>query len=138
MLNGSYHSTKRQEKLSVQVADQIQGLILANHSTPGDRLPTERELCDRFQVSRAVGLMHVTLPEGSLPHMECYRRGEMTVYEAPPASQWLGLDHVTTSHYATPESEDVKKFCQLANEATEVSEFSAKVSAMKPGEILEL
>jgi DNA-binding transcriptional MocR family regulator len=109
MLNGSYHSTKRQEKLSVQVADQIQGLILANHSTPGDRLPTERELCDRFQVSRAVGLMHVTLPEGSLPHMECYRRGEMTVYEAPPA-----------------------------NEATEVSEFSAKVSAMKPGEILEL
>jgi hypothetical protein len=135
MLNGSYHSTKRQEKLSVQVADQIQGLILANHSTPGDRLPTERELCDRFQVSRAVGLMHVTLPEGSLPHMECYRRGGMTVYEAPPASQWLGLGHVITT---TPGSEDVKKSCRLAKEATEASEFSAKVSAMKSGEILEL
>jgi L-ascorbate metabolism protein UlaG (beta-lactamase superfamily) len=85
-----------------------------------------------------VGLMHVTLPEGSLPHMECYRCGELTVYEALLASQWLGLDHVITSHYADPESEDVKKFCRLAEEAREASGFSAKVSVMKPGEILEL
>jgi GntR family transcriptional repressor for pyruvate dehydrogenase complex len=54
MSDGSYQPVKRQEKLSVQVADQIQGLILASHLMPGDRLPTERELCDQFQVSRTV------------------------------------------------------------------------------------
>jgi L-ascorbate metabolism protein UlaG (beta-lactamase superfamily) len=85
-----------------------------------------------------VGLMHVTLPAGSLPHMECYLCGELTVYEALLASQWLGLDHIITSHYADPESEDVKKFVELAKKADETSGWSAQVTVMKPGEVLEL
>jgi L-ascorbate metabolism protein UlaG (beta-lactamase superfamily) len=85
-----------------------------------------------------VGLMHVTLPEGSLPHMECYRCGELTIYEALLASQWLGLDHIIASHYADPESKDVKQFCALAEQAAETSGWSARVSVMKPGDVLEL
>jgi DNA-binding FadR family transcriptional regulator len=50
----TYQPVRRQEKLSVQVADHIQGLILANELKPGDRLPPERVLCDRFEVSRTV------------------------------------------------------------------------------------
>jgi len=85
-----------------------------------------------------VGLMHVTLPEGSLPHMECYRCGELTVYEALLASQWLGLDHIIASHYADPESDDVRKFCELAREAAETGGLNAKVSVMRPGQVIEL
>jgi L-ascorbate metabolism protein UlaG (beta-lactamase superfamily) len=85
-----------------------------------------------------VGLMHVTLPEGSLPHMECYRCGELTVYETLLASQWLGLDHIIASHYADPENEDVKQFLSLAAEAAKSGGYSPKVSVMKPGEVIEL
>lgn len=85
-----------------------------------------------------VGLMHVTLPEGSLPHMECYRCGELTIYEALVASQWLGLEHIIVSHYADPESEDVKRFCDLAEESAATGGLSAKISVMRLGEELEL
>jgi GntR family transcriptional repressor for pyruvate dehydrogenase complex len=50
----SYIPVKRQEKLSGQVAEQIQQLILSRQLKPGDRLPTERELGETFQVSRTV------------------------------------------------------------------------------------
>jgi hypothetical protein len=51
---------------------------------------------------------------------------------------YLGLDHIIASHYADPESEDVKQFCDLAAQAAETSDWSAKVSVMKPGDVLEL
>jgi L-ascorbate metabolism protein UlaG (beta-lactamase superfamily) len=70
--------------------------------------------------------------------MECYRGGELTVYETLLASQWLGLDHIIASHYASPEAEDVKKFQKLAREAAESGGYSPKISVMKPGEVLEL
>jgi GntR family transcriptional repressor for pyruvate dehydrogenase complex len=54
MSTNVYQPVKRQEKLSVQVADQLQSSILANELKPGDRLPPERVLCDRFDVSRTV------------------------------------------------------------------------------------
>ena len=50
----SYTPVKRQDKLSNQVADQIQDLILSKTIKLGDRLPTERELGEQFQVSRTV------------------------------------------------------------------------------------
>jgi len=53
-MNNSYTPVKRQEKLSSQVAEQIKQLILSRQIRPGDRLPTERELCETFQVSRTV------------------------------------------------------------------------------------
>jgi len=85
-----------------------------------------------------VGLMHVALPEGSLPHMECYKCGELTGYEAFLASQWLGLEHIIASHYVDPEMEDVKQFCNLVNQAVASGAYKPKLSVMKPGEFLEL
>jgi len=53
-MENDYTPVKRQEKLSSQVAEQIQQLILSRQLKPGDRLPTERELGETFQVSRTV------------------------------------------------------------------------------------
>jgi len=44
----------RRDKLYKQVADQIQGLIVAESLRPGDKLPGERELAERLGVSRTV------------------------------------------------------------------------------------
>lgn len=85
-----------------------------------------------------VGLMHVSLPEGSLPHMECYKCGELTVYEALLASQWLGLDHIIASHYVNPDSEDVRLFSELVEKSVASGAYRPKLSVMEPGEILEL
>lgn len=40
--------------LSEQVIEQLQDLILQGHLSSGDRLPSERELCEQFGVSRTV------------------------------------------------------------------------------------
>lgn len=40
-------------RLFTQVVDQVLALIEAGELTPGDRLPAERDLAERFQVSRA-------------------------------------------------------------------------------------
>lgn len=53
-MENEYLPVKRQAKLSSQVAEQIQQLILSRDLKPGDRLPTERELGETFQVSRTV------------------------------------------------------------------------------------
>ena len=50
----SYRPVRRQEKLSVQVADQLIDLILEGKLKEGDRLPPEREMCETFGVSRTV------------------------------------------------------------------------------------
>lgn len=41
-------------KLSDDIAQQLKTLILTQRMTPGDRLPSERDLCDQFAVSRPV------------------------------------------------------------------------------------
>lgn len=53
-MNDILSPIKRNEKLSGQVADKVQQLILSRKISPGDRLPTERELGETFQVSRTV------------------------------------------------------------------------------------
>ena len=50
----SYTPVTRPEKLSNQVAEHLQHLILSKTIKPGERLPTERELGEQFQVSRTV------------------------------------------------------------------------------------
>jgi len=85
-----------------------------------------------------VGLMVVAVPEGTLPHEECYRSGEMTVYEALLASQWLGLDHIVASHYVSPDNPSVKDFVRLAQVAAETRGSSPKVTVMQPGEVIDL
>jgi DNA-binding FadR family transcriptional regulator len=49
-----YAPVKRQDKLSVQVANHIQDLILSGRLKVGDQLPPERDLCAQFGVSRTV------------------------------------------------------------------------------------
>lgn len=44
----------RQPRLSDQVAQQLRHQIDAGRMRPGDPLPSERELCERFSVSRTV------------------------------------------------------------------------------------
>jgi len=85
-----------------------------------------------------VGLMHVTLPERSLPHMEAYKCGELTPYEALLASQWLGLEHIIASHYADPDVQDVKQFVELVEKMAGPGMVRPRVTVMQPGEILEL
>jgi L-ascorbate metabolism protein UlaG (beta-lactamase superfamily) len=88
-----------------------------------------------------VGLMHVTLPEGegvSLPHMHCYKTGEITPQEAYLASQWLGLRHVIVSHYVDPDCKDVRDFLEIARAADRGDGLAPKVTVMRPGEILTL
>jgi GntR family transcriptional repressor for pyruvate dehydrogenase complex len=50
----SYRPVKRQEKLSVQVVEQIIDLIVEGKLKDGDRIPPEREMCETFGVSRTV------------------------------------------------------------------------------------
>jgi len=88
-----------------------------------------------------VGLMHVTLPEGegvSLPHMACYKTGELTAEEALMASEWLGLDSVIVSHYVDPESDDVKAFVDLVGAQRESGAYAPKVTVLRPGETVSL
>ena len=88
-----------------------------------------------------VGLMHVTLPEGegvSLPHMHCYKTGEITPQEAWLASQWLGLEHVIVSHYVDPGCRDVEEFLEIAKRMDRQDGLAPRVTVMAPGETLTL
>jgi L-ascorbate metabolism protein UlaG (beta-lactamase superfamily) len=85
-----------------------------------------------------VGLMHVTLPESSMPHMEVYRAGELTVHEAVLASQWLGLKHVIPSHYQSASHPDVQRFVEIVGALADAGSWSPRVSVMQPGDVIEL
>lgn len=47
-----YFHPVKQQTVSVQVAAQIQSSILSGDFSPGERLPSERELAEMFKVSR--------------------------------------------------------------------------------------
>jgi GntR family transcriptional regulator, transcriptional repressor for pyruvate dehydrogenase complex len=49
-----YVPVKRSDRLTQQVAEQITNMILSGALQAGHRLPTERELCQTFDVSRTV------------------------------------------------------------------------------------
>ena len=53
-MNITYTPVNHFEKLSGQVAGQITNLIVSGVLIPGDKLPAERELCEKFGVSRTV------------------------------------------------------------------------------------
>ena len=88
-----------------------------------------------------VGFMHITLPIGegvSLPHMECYKTGEITPQQALTASEWLGLREVVVSHYVDPDCEDVREFVKLVENNRRMGLYAPKTHVLKPGEVLEL
>jgi GntR family transcriptional repressor for pyruvate dehydrogenase complex len=70
-----YRNITREPSLSDKVAEQLTEAIVARQIRPGDRLPSERELGDKFKVSRtvireavrsltALGLVRVTSGRG--------------------------------------------------------------------------
>jgi L-ascorbate metabolism protein UlaG (beta-lactamase superfamily) len=85
-----------------------------------------------------VGLMVMALPEASLPHMECYLSGETTPHEAFLASQLLGLEHVVTSHYQSPDHPDVQAFLRLAQATREAQGYAPRISVLRAGDEIDL
>src|SRR6185437_5429746 len=70
-------------RMSEAIVDQIKTLIRTNRLRPGDRLPSERELCERMGVSR------VTVREaGGLVEIRVGARGGAFV--TTPSSERLG------------------------------------------------
>ena len=108
---------------------------------PGDTaLTTDMKLWGELY-RPTVGLMHVTLPEGegiSLPHMDCYKSGELTPEEALLASRWLGLEHIVASHYVDPNCLDVKHFQEIAKSSMERDGYRFRITVLEIGEIIEL
>ena len=49
-----FKAIEREETLTHRVTEQVEQLILDDLLRPGDRLPAERDLAERFQVSRTV------------------------------------------------------------------------------------
>lgn len=54
-----------QGRISETIADQIRSLVRSGRLTPGDRLPSERDLCQQFGVSRVTVRDALRLLEGS-------------------------------------------------------------------------
>jgi GntR family transcriptional regulator, transcriptional repressor for pyruvate dehydrogenase complex len=50
--SASLFSPVNDRRISELIVDQVRGLIREQQLNPGDRLPAERELCERFGVSR--------------------------------------------------------------------------------------
>lgn len=44
----------KQNRIAVEIVNQLKGAILSGRFKPGERLPTERELTEQFRVSRVV------------------------------------------------------------------------------------
>jgi len=85
-----------------------------------------------------VGLMHIMLPEDSMPHMECYMCGELTEHEVILASKWLGLEHIIASHYVSTDSFGVKSFLDEVARSQEMGDFTAKITVLEPGKVLKI
>ncbi|MDQ0221121.1 FadR/GntR family transcriptional regulator [Peribacillus cavernae] len=72
----SMYRKVQSKSLSGHIADQIEGLIVSGQIKRGEKLPTERELCEKFEVSRTTireaiktlqdkGLIQVTQGRGT-------------------------------------------------------------------------
>jgi GntR family transcriptional regulator, transcriptional repressor for pyruvate dehydrogenase complex len=78
----------RRPRLYEEVAKQLQGMIGDGRLKPGDRLPPERELVQRFQVSR--GSVRDAIRTLELMGLVRSRQGEGTVVQDPSADSLVG------------------------------------------------
>ena len=81
MSTPQFRPPTRTEKLSDQVAAQLQEMVLSNAIRPGEKLPPERELCELLGVSRTVvrEAVRALVAKGLLE----VRRGGGTVVRSP-------------------------------------------------------
>jgi len=93
----------RRKNLSEQVAARIKGLIVDNSLKPGDRLPTEQEMADRFGVSR-VSVREATKALSFLGIIRAAPRRGLTVGEIDMGrvTEYLGF-HFALSSYPKAE-----------------------------------
>lgn len=68
------------------IAEHVRGLIADRH--PGDRLPSEAELCERFQVSRMTARHAIQILENE--GLLYRKRGDGTFVRRPPVARTLG------------------------------------------------
>jgi len=91
--------TIERRKLSDVVADRIKQYIIENNLKPGDRLPTEQELADRFGVSR-VSTREATKALGFLGIIDAAPRRGLVVGEVDMkrVTNYLGF-HLAISDF---------------------------------------
>ena len=89
-------------RMSEAIVDQIKTLIRTNRLRPGDRLPSERELCERMGVSRVTVREALRILEaGGLVEIRVGARGGAfvtTVSHRAPAGAPGGLRAVARYH----------------------------------------
>lgn len=85
--------------LREQVAEGIRDYIIENSLKPGDRLPTEHELAERFGVSR-ISVREATKALGFLGILDAAPRRGLTVasVDMRRVSEYLGF-HLALAHY---------------------------------------
>src|SRR6185369_9726848 len=82
-------TTVSPNRMSEAIVDQIKTLIRTNRLRPGDRLPSERELCERMGVSRVTVREALRILEaGGLVEIRVGARGGAFV--TTPSSERLG------------------------------------------------
>ena len=93
----------RRQNLSVQVAARIKQLILDEGLKPGDRLPTEQEMAERFGVSR-VSVREATKALSFLGIIDAAPRRGLTIGQVDMArvTEYLGF-HLALSNYPKQE-----------------------------------
>lgn len=88
-----------------------------------------------------IGCLGITIPPefaSKLTRPGRWLSGEMTPQQGVLAAQWLGLDIVLPCHYLNPNSEDVRTFERLLEEARLRGELVPECRVMQPGESIRL
>lgn len=86
----SFASVK-QNRIAVEIVNQLKAAILSGRFRPGERLPTERELTQQFQVSRVV--VREALRELAI-------KGLVTILQGPAGGAYvtdLSFDHLNNA-----------------------------------------
>src|SRR5258705_2223729 len=97
-------SPVRRMRVPEEIVDQIRGLIASGDLRPGDQLPSERELAEQFQVSRAsirealtamqvMGLLERSRIGGGLS-----APGHRLWFTLPPSSTYLATPSPLVEH----------------------------------------
>ncbi|HEX3590091.1 MAG TPA: FadR/GntR family transcriptional regulator [Pseudonocardiaceae bacterium] len=87
--DGNLFTAVSANRMSEAIVEQIRGLIRGNRLRPGDRLPSERELCERLGVSRVTVREALRVLEaGGLVEIRVGARGGAFV--TTPSSDRLG------------------------------------------------
>jgi GntR family transcriptional repressor for pyruvate dehydrogenase complex len=104
-MSGFYESLNP-TKLYTQVVERIEKLIIDGHLKPGDRLPAERELSERFGVSRVVvreavkalqekGLVEIRPGVGTFVHDSMSEIMQQSLARMVRIDQQNGLENLT-------------------------------------------